>query len=132
MKPRRTPILLLGILIAAGSIPLGAETSDPQLLSVRIVPEAVELEGAGDTRQLLVMGRYSDRLERDVTSLSRWDLSNARVAAVSPGGSARALAEGVTDLTARMGARSATVRLRVKGGARRQPLSFAWDIEKIS
>ena len=86
MKPRRTPILLLGILIAAGSIPLGAETSDPQLLSVRIVPEAVELEGAGDTRQLLVMGRYSDRLERDVTSLSQWDLSNARVAAVSPGG----------------------------------------------
>ena len=86
------------------------------MLSVRIVPEAVELEGAGDTRQLLVMGRYSDRLERDVTSLSQWDLSNARVAAVSPGGSARALAEGVTDLTARMGTRSATVRLRVKAG----------------
>ena len=86
MKPRHTPILPLGILIAASSIPLGAETSGPQLLSVRIVPEAVELEGAGDTRQLLVMGRYSDRLERDVTSLSQWDLSNARVAAVSPGG----------------------------------------------
>ncbi len=131
MKPRRSPILLLGILVAAGSIALGAEPSEPELLSVRIVPEAVELEGAGATRQLLVMGSYSDRLERDVTSLIRWEFSNAGVAKVSADGRAEALVEGVTDLTARLGARSANVRLRVKGGARRPPLSFAWDVERI-
>ena len=56
MKPRCSPILLLGTLVAAGSIALGADTAQPELLSVRIVPEAVELEGAGATRQLLVMG----------------------------------------------------------------------------
>ncbi len=131
MKPRRSPILLLGTLVAAGSIALGAETSEPELLSVRIVPEAVELEGAGATRQLLVMGSYSDRLDRDVTGLSRWEFSNAGVATVSPGGKAEALGEGVTDVTARLQGRSATVRLRVKGGAGHPPLSFAWDVEKI-
>ena len=131
MKPRRSPILLLGLLVAAGSIPLGAETSEPELLSVRIVPEAVELEGAGDTRQLLVMGSYSDRLERDVTPLSRWEFSDTGVAAVSAEGQVEALAEGVTDVTVRLGARSATVRLRVKGGAGRSPLSFAWDVERV-
>ena len=131
MKPRRSPILLLGILVAAGSIALGAESPEPELLSVRIVPETVELEGAGATRQLLVMGRYSDRLERDVTSLGRWEFSNAGVAAVSPGGKVEALAEGVTNVTARLGSRSATVRLRVEGGADRPPLSFAWDVERI-
>ena len=131
MKPSRSPILLLGILVAAGSIALGAETSEPELLSVRIVPGAVELEGAGATRQLLVMGSYSDRLERDVTSLSRWEFSNAGVATVSPGGEAEALAEGTTDLTARLGPRSATVRLRVNGSADRPPLSFAWDVERV-
>lgn len=131
MKPSRSPILLLGILVAAGSIALGAETPEPELLSVRIVPEAVELGGAGATRQLLVMGSYSDRLERDVTSLSRWEFSNGGVATVSPGGKVEALAEGVTDVTARLGARSARVRLRVNGAADRPPLSFAWDVEKI-
>lgn len=131
MKPRRSPILLFGTLVAAGSIALGAETSEPELLSVRIVPEAVELEGAGATRQLLVMGRYSDRLERDVTSLSRWEFSNIGVAAVSPEGRVEARAEGVTDVTARLGARSATVRLQVKDGVGHRPLSFAWDVEKI-
>ena len=131
MKPRRSPVLLLGILVAAGSISLGAETPEPDLLSVRIVPQAVELEGAGATRQLLVMGSYSDRLERDVTSLVRWEFSDAGVATVSPGGKAEALAEGAADVTARLGARSATVRLRVRGEGRRPPLSFAWDIEKI-
>ena len=131
MKPNRSPILLLGILVAAGSIALRAETSEPELLSVRIVPGAVELEGAGATRQLLVMGSYSDRLERDVTSLSRWEFSNAGVATVSPGGEVEALAEGTTDLTARLGPRSATVRLRVNGAADRPPLSFAWDVERV-
>ena len=131
MKPRRSPILLLGILVAAGSFALGAETSEPELLSVRIVPETVELERAGAARQLLVMGGYSDRLERDVTSLIRWEFSNGAVARVSTEGRAEALAEGVTDVTARLGARSATVRLRVKGGGRRPPLSFTWDVEKI-
>ena len=131
MNPRRNPILLLGTLVAAGSIALGAETSRPELLSVRIVPEAVELEGVGATRQLLVMGRYSDRLERDVTPLSRWEFSNAGVAAVSPEGKVEALAAGVTDVTARLGARSARVRLRVKDGTDHPPLSFAWDVERI-
>ncbi|MCY3759222.1 MAG: DUF1549 domain-containing protein, partial [Acidobacteria bacterium] len=131
MKPIYSSVLWLGTLVAAGSIALGAEPSEPELLSVRIVPEAVELEGAGATRQLLVMGSYSDRLERDVTSLIRWEFSDAGVAAVSPGGRVEALAEGVTDLTARLGTRSATLRLRVRDGGRRPPLSFAWDVERI-
>ena len=77
------------------------------------------------------MGSYSDRLERDVTLLSRWELSNGGVAGISAGGRAEALAVGVTDVTARLGVRSATVRLRVKGGVRRSPLSFPWDVEKV-
>lgn len=131
MKPSCSHVLLLGILVVAGSMALGADTSEPELLSVRIVPEAVELEGVGATRQLLVMGRYSDRLERDVTLLARWEFSHAGVAEVSAEGRAEALAEGVTGVTARLGARSATVRLRVRSGAGHPPLSFAWDVERI-
>ena len=122
---------MLGILIPGYSVPDVAEASDPKLLSVRMAPAEVELGGTGVAQQFLVLGKYSDRMERDVTSLSEWTVSDPDVLTVSTAGRAEALTEGTTLLTARLGSQSAGARVRVKDSDRQRSISFAWDIENI-
>ena len=131
MKPRPALILLLGILIPGYSVPDVAEASDPKLLSVRMAPAEVELGGTGVAQQFLVLGKYSDRMERDVTSLSEWTVSDPDVLTVSTAGRAEALTEGTTLLTARLGSQSAGARVRVKDSDRQRSISFGWNIENI-
>ena len=66
-----------------------------------------------------------------MTSLSEWTVSEPHVLTVPVAGRARALTEGKTVLTARLGDRSARAQVQVEGSARQRSLSFAWDIEKI-
>ena len=54
----------------------------PQLLSVRLVPEDMTLWGRNASRRFLVLGRYSDGLEREITAQSRLSLSDSEVAKV--------------------------------------------------
>ncbi len=49
-----------------------ARSHEPTLLAVRIVPEATTLWGADASQRFVVMGEYSDGLERDVTLESRF------------------------------------------------------------
>src|SRR5215467_9177669 len=48
-----------------------ANAESPKLRSVRIMPQSIELWGADASQTFIVLGKYSDGLERDITSEGR-------------------------------------------------------------
>ena len=106
--------------------PLGAK-----LLSLRLIPESATLWGAGASQRFLVLGRYSDGLERDVTGRSRFAISKTSIARVDQLGRVVGLSDGQLVLRARLGAKRAKAKIRVTGAAIERPLSFARDIGGI-
>src|SRR4051812_37185604 len=55
-------------------------------VSVRVVPERVTLRGARAAQRFVVLGAFADGLERDVTSQSRFALSDPRIASLDQAG----------------------------------------------
>ena len=103
----------------------------PALLSLRIVPEDIHLSGLNPSQQVLLLGRYSDGLERDLTGSSLLLLDSAEVAAIEEKGRLTALAEGNATLHAQMANQSATARLTVQSPTTPPPFSFQHDIGGI-
>src|SRR5438128_1859217 len=52
------------------------EIKHGQPLSLRLIPQEIDLRGANASQRILVLGKYADGLERDVTGQSRFSLSN--------------------------------------------------------
>ena len=100
-----------------------------ELLAVRVVPEDSTLWGAGGSRQFLVLGKYTDGLERDVTSRSRFSISDNSVAQVNAAG--RVMAVGEVVLTAFIEGRAASTTLRIADSEQELPFSFGRDIGGI-
>ncbi len=118
--------------LAAGAIAHGlVEESAPKLLSVRLVPEGVSLWGVRAVQRFLVMGKYTDGLERDVTLQSRFSVSDDQIARVDEGGRVVALADGETVLGAEVADQMAKTVIRVEGSEQTRPFSFAQDIGGI-
>ncbi len=105
--------------------------SDPRLLSLRVVPEEVVLQGAEAEQQFVVLGQYSDALERDLTRLSVWTLSSPDLVAISPSGRLVALAEGELIVEAGVEGRRAGSRVRISAIEQRLPFRFGRDIGTI-
>ena len=103
----------------------------PQLLSVRLVPEDMTLWGRNASRRFLVLGRYSDGLEREITAQSRLSLSDSEVAKVEEPGRLRALSDGKATLTAQVEGQLAKTNIRVEGSKEKTPFSFGRDIGGI-
>src|SRR5215510_9801380 len=100
-------------------------------LSVRIVPERVTLSGARAAQRFVVLGAFADGLERDVTSQSRFSLSDPKLASLDQAGRLVARADGEFDLKATVGKQAATARVRIEGSKDTPPFSFARDIGRI-
>jgi hypothetical protein len=105
--------------------------ADGRLLSLRLAPQDPALWGAKASQRFLVLGRYADGLERDVTTQCRFSISDARVAKVDESGRLAALAEGEVALTVVMGSQSAKTNVRISGSEQRRPFSFARNIGGI-
>ena len=117
---------------APGVIPHGlGEESAPELLSVRLVPEGVSLWGARAVQRFLVMGKYADGLERDVTRQSRFSISDDQIARVDEGGRVVALADGEAVLGAEVAEQMTKTVIRVEGSEQTRPFSFGQDIGGI-
>src|SRR5262245_44995213 len=71
------------------------------LLSLRLLPDKATLGGAHGAQRFLVIGKYSDGMERDVTTTSRFSLTNPQVAQIS-GARVTAMANGTTTLKAEL------------------------------
>src|SRR5580704_13846728 len=87
------------LLFAAFAGPLCA-TAPPKLISVRIMPQASTLHGKKASQQFLVLGKFADNRERDLTGQAHFALSNSTPARADESGRVFAVADGETVLTA--------------------------------
>ena len=124
-------ILLICLVWNSGWVRGQDTAAPPTLLSLRIVPEDIHLSGLNPSQQVLVLGRYSDGLERDLTGASPLLLGSAEMAAIGKQGQLTALAEGSTTVQARVANRSATAGLTVQSLKTPPPFSFQHDIGGI-
>ena len=117
--------------IPSGKSRRTAEPAKVKLLSLRLFPEARNLWGAKASQQYLVLAKYSDGLERDITLQSRFSVSMPKVASVDENGRVVAVSDGTTLLTAGFQGQTAKTEFRVSGCEEKRPFSFARDIGRI-
>ena len=147
MNRRRNPvclILITGLILCwirpsslsiaqpkVGSTAKKTTVSQPKLLSVRLAPQDMTLWGAEASQRFLVVGKYADRLERDLTTQSQFSISPGNLARIEPSGRVRALGEGEAVLKAETAGLTAQTRVYLKGAGEKRPFSFARDIGGI-
>ncbi len=108
-----------------------ARSHEPTLLSVHIVPDSTTLQGREASQRFVVMGKYSDGLERDVTLESRFSIGDSNLAEVDEMGKVTGLADGETELEAEIEGLEVTASIRVGDSSRETPLSFEGSISPI-
>ena len=139
IRPGQVGLVVLLLSLSAVHFSLASETyslrlarsHEPTLLAVRIVPEATTLWGADASQRFVVMGEYSDGLERDVTLESRFSLRDSTLAVVNEAGKVTGLADGETQLEAEIEGLKLTAAIRVEESSRETPLSFERSITPI-
>ena len=129
MRERSLPNLILGACIllspAQGAAPPRTPTtSHESLLSIRVEPRDVTLWGPRATQRFLVLGKFADGLERDLTSHSRFSVSDSEVARVEAAGRVVAHGDGQTRLQAEAAGRTVETTIRVEGADEPRPFSF--------
>ena len=108
-----------------------ARSHDPTLISVRIVPDSTTLQGRDASQRFVVMGSYSDRMERDVTLESDFRVVDSTLAEVNAEGIVTGMADGETELKAEVEGLAVTASIRVEDSSRETPLSFEGSISPI-
>ena len=142
---RRLPIpgvvLLAGSVLAAMALPgvaiaeeAGAVTppaASQPVVSLRLLPDDPRIWGAEASQQFLLLARFADGLERDVTGQGRYNLSDPQVAEVDGDGKVVARSNGRVVLTAAFQDRTASTGVVIDGISEERPFSFARDIGAI-
>ncbi|MCI0628744.1 MAG: DUF1549 and DUF1553 domain-containing protein [Acidobacteria bacterium] len=100
------------------------------LLSLRLVPEKVTLWGARGAQRFVVIGKYSDSMEQDVTAASRISLANPQVAQIA-GSRVTARANGTTILNAELEGYRAETTIHVEDAAKERQPTFRREVETI-
>src|SRR5437667_6812485 len=104
---------------------------DRTLLSLRLVPNETTIRGAQAWQRFLVIGKYADGVERDLTSQARFSLSNPQVAKVDETGRVQSLADGVATLRAEVANQQAKAAIRFEASQEKSPFSFEGEIVGI-
>src|SRR5258708_38454589 len=86
-----------------------------KLVSVRIMPTERTLHGTKASQQFLVLGKFADNRERDLTGQAHFALSNPAPARADESGRVFAVADGVTVLTASIGSLEARAAYKFEG-----------------
>ncbi len=100
-------------------------------VSIRIVPENVTLWGAQASQHFIVFGKYADGLERDVTSIAHFSLSDAKKGEIDGTGKFVARDAEQVILIANVGERSAKTTIHIEEAEKPRPFTFAREIEAI-
>lgn len=103
----------------------------PALVSVRLLPESTNLSGAQASQQFVVLGKYGDGLERDLTSEVRFSLSDSKKGEIDPSGKLVARASGELVVTAAIGSLSAKAVIRIEEAEKPRRVTFSREIEGI-
>jgi len=139
---RRTPaaltaVLALGAVCFLATLAQAAEVGEtaqgasPQPSSLRLVPSEVRLQGADASQQFLVMGTYSDGLERDLTAQAEFSGSKSGLIRFAAHSRIQPLADGDLVLTAKVAGREATASIAIRGSQEKRPFSFPRDIGSL-
>ena len=110
---------------------VGESPSGARLLSVRLLPEEVQLRGKGAAQQLLVIGTYADGLERDLTEGSRFSIADSALAEIDDQGRVWARSDGRTLLTVQSPGQFLQAAVQVRDSTVSRPLRFDRDIARI-
>src|ERR1700738_1077925 len=103
ITPTRKALLLLCTAFAGQ---LWAD-APAKLISVRLMPQERTLSGKKASQQFLVLGKFADNRERDLTGQAHFALSNSAAARADESGRVFAVADGETVVTASVGALAA-------------------------
>ncbi len=120
-----------GLSIIVAIIGLSVASPAADVLSIRLVPDEIQLAGANATQRILVIGKFTDGLERDITSESRIAVLNPALARVEQGARVVAISDGGTEVTATYKSFKTQSKLRVKDSQRNRAFQFAWDIGEV-
>ncbi len=121
-------VLSVGVLISQPKIAAGKKGS---LLSLRLVPEKPTLWGAQGSQRFVVVGKYADGLERDVTRFSRFSISDPAIAQVGAAGRVTARRDGQTVLRVELEGQTAETMLFVQEAHKQRLPSFRRDVEAV-
>ena len=129
MRERSLPNLILAAWILVSTAQAAPPPGKPAVslespLSVRVEPQDVTLWGHRATQRFLVLGKFADGLERDLTSRGRFSVSDPEVASVEATGRVSALADGQTRLRVEAAGRTVHATIRVEGSGETRPFSF--------
>ena len=103
----------------------------PEPVSIELAPAQRTLTWADASQQLVVIGTAADGRRVDLTSETRFELSNGSVGRIDASAVFQPLSDGETEIKAIARGREATARFRVRQSAKKRPLSFARDIGGI-
>src|SRR4051794_28021879 len=106
------PRWVLVMVLSGANLAVPAEPA--KLLSVRIVPSKIDLWSASPSQTFLLLAKYADGLERDITSESRIRISDNAVARIGDVGEIACVGTGSTRLVGEFGGRSAEAAVVVE------------------
>lgn len=114
-----------GLFLLAGTLLQGGDGTP---VSLSVVPATATLQGSDAGQQFVVMGKYADGTERDLTESTQWSLSVPAAGSITARGRFTPAQNGNLTLTARLGSRSAAAHVTVVGFEQKRAFSFAREI----
>lgn len=100
-------------------------------ISLRIEPAERTLRGRGASQQLLVIGRFAEGVERDLTGEVRWSLSDPQAGAVDSAGRLTARKNADIAVTATFSGQTARAVVHAQEMEAGRPFQFSRDIGNI-
>jgi len=124
----------------AGHHPGGAKTSAakqvlalftrPDLASIKVFPDAINLKTKQDSQSLVVQAIYADGVTRDVTSQASYSFANRSLVKMDQQ-TLHPVADGKTDLRVKFEGHELTVPVVVEDAKVERPLSFKLDVMPV-
>jgi hypothetical protein len=105
--------------------------SAARLVSIELVPSNRTLRGADALQRLLVVGKYDDGREADLTSEARIEVTAGSAVQLDADAVLRAVSDGATRVRAEVADLSAEGSYQVKDAAAKRPFRFAREIGGI-
>lgn len=104
---------------------------DPTLMSIYIIPDSTTLRGREASQRFVVMGKYSDGLERDVTLEGDFSVIDSALADVDSEGKVSGVSDGETQLKVNVEGLDVIASIRVEDALKENPISFERSISPI-
>ena len=102
----------------------------PELSSITIYPEKVQLETKRDFHQMVVVAKFKDATTRDVTRYANLSVTDGKIARLD-GDKILPVADGAAEVTASLGGKTVKAAVSVKDGQKDRPVSFHLDVMPV-